>query len=572
MSMEQESRQLPELARPEELEHRSWLGAALSIEYGPCSVAAAELSRAALNCAVTNNGVLDAARVSWSRKLTRLYNDSWVHDKNDILEQVPRSNDESRVYGQVKDRVIINSEGLSETRLTQEVKVLPIDDPSFTKGVDDQRKSNFYSAQSLRERYSLVNDLESHSESKTTVVKVKKRFGRLKPIPDLSYTETTYNRKNTWLAKSIAGGRVLLPLATFETRSDGNCSYVQLGQEMNDDNYFTVQDDEQTNRLRLVESIRDFIANKWDAPPKTFDDFARAEELRHAGPLAKALLGECKVTIEEIFSNNGVLQSIFRLDERGQLAEFNEDQVCIQIGSVPTEKFGTLPLCAIKNAHDENAITTLGFVCRGNVVLPIAELDPSSQESNIVSDRDMTDVDKYRAVFAISTRLGLGDYKAMTSGLYDLVGEEVDASHYLAQLFDVEKRLAAKLQPECRRQEALVCAIGGLALGKLYKGRADNVHMITTSGSASGNLELNAHDEMIELRIRIKPDALEGMPLSELPAFYYDPSKPLGDTMLKGCDAQELLKVVNGFTSSNLIYNSSHGGEDAKRQREEENV
>lgn len=55
----------------------------------------------------------------------------------------------------------------------------------------------------------------------------------------------------------------MLPLATFERRGGGQCSYVQLGQEIEEDNLVVTPDEP---RSTYVESIRTFLQTS-DLPP-----------------------------------------------------------------------------------------------------------------------------------------------------------------------------------------------------------------------------------------------------------------------------------------------------------------
>src|SRR5438445_5148 len=48
-------------------------------------------------------------------------------------------------------------------------------------------------------------------------------------------------------------GDVALPLATFARRKDGQCSYVQIGSEIKDDNFHVLATDDSTGRGVIIE-------------------------------------------------------------------------------------------------------------------------------------------------------------------------------------------------------------------------------------------------------------------------------------------------------------------------------
>jgi hypothetical protein len=55
---------------------------------------------------------------------------------------------------------------------------------------------------------------------------------------------------------------VALPLATFARRKDGQCSYVQIGAEIKDDNFHVLATDDSTGRNVVIEAIRDLLDPK----------------------------------------------------------------------------------------------------------------------------------------------------------------------------------------------------------------------------------------------------------------------------------------------------------------------
>lgn len=78
-------------------------------------------------------------------------------------------------------------------------------------------------------------------------------------------------------------GDVALPLATFSRRKDGNCSYVQIGSEIKDDNFHVMASDDRTGRNVVIEAIRDTLnpryVEKLLSPEHTSDPIERQRKV-----------------------------------------------------------------------------------------------------------------------------------------------------------------------------------------------------------------------------------------------------------------------------------------------------
>jgi hypothetical protein len=70
-------------------------------------------------------------------------------------------------------------------------------------------------------------------------------------------------------------GDVALPLATFYRRKDGQCSYVQIGSEIQDDNFHVLASDDRTGRHVIIEAIRDLLDPKY----KSVDRRRKSEQV-----------------------------------------------------------------------------------------------------------------------------------------------------------------------------------------------------------------------------------------------------------------------------------------------------
>jgi len=171
---------------------RSLLGGMLSMEFSDCSIAAADLSKQAADLLKDYN------------KLGAI-----------------------KVIGQEIDTL----EFVSTDIVAQEYSPFTID--GYPK------------------RLALVQRIQKQENKQTSTVK-----RRWLPDKTVEFNET----KNTltddpYLGIYITGGTIL-PLASFARRKDGQCSYVQFGREMNDDNFYVTQADDESSRHELVEALR----------------------------------------------------------------------------------------------------------------------------------------------------------------------------------------------------------------------------------------------------------------------------------------------------------------------------
>jgi hypothetical protein len=198
---------------PEQQPYRSLLGAALNLEYGPCSVAAAELAK--------------SAKATVSARL---------HDTERSVSPV--------------SRLISGHENGSKPQPVYE----------FQLEREEPDGQTYDGRPKFRSRYlnlSLVQNIDERVVVRPVEVKEKKRFGSTTKIVEKEVLEKQLG--DIWLADRILAGAILMPIATFQDRNDGNCSYVQIGPEINDDSIFAVQSDEETKRLSLIDGFRKLL-------------------------------------------------------------------------------------------------------------------------------------------------------------------------------------------------------------------------------------------------------------------------------------------------------------------------
>ncbi len=182
-----------------EAQKRTLLGGALSFEFPDCSIAAADLSKIASELIVDANK--DAKRES-----KYVIGDGYVPERLVYapVDYVDYYNAGFSLYGQPTTLV-----------LAQHVR---------TQELTSER----------RERKWLIPRRVSYTE----------RSEELTDIPFLAVT---------------VGGDTILPIASFARRDGGQCSYVQLGQEMYDDNFYVTTADDETVRHALIEALREQV-------------------------------------------------------------------------------------------------------------------------------------------------------------------------------------------------------------------------------------------------------------------------------------------------------------------------
>ncbi len=487
--------------------HRSLLGAALNLEYGPCSVAAAELSRVAVN--------------------------SMKHAADNIL-----------AIGALEERVVVSGMTVPISQLCAATQI------AYRRGYIDR-----YSRQQVETTnmpFMLVQNFKNE-EPEVRIVEVKK--GRLKRKTKEPAIFTKKVPGDIWLADMVAGGRVLMPVAAFEPRIDGSCSYVQVGQEITDDSVFAVQDDEQTQRLELIESLRKLIRKDNGKPEVSaaISEFVHSERLRNSEQLTTALgawlaiyFGSSLSDTNSVFHQIDVVpdgdpQHVNNIKTKGlpgrSVVNYDDNtySVALKISQPVTE-------------HGENVPITLSAVTRNNVAFPIIEFFPKTKEVCFVDANDMSYADKYKSLMAIIT---LTD-TSIEEEFKQLIGSKIGPAVFLLRTHKIPEKIQERLSPECSKQERLVQLLGERVLNYVYTGTVHDVAMVTTRGSVRGEMVVEQVGDNYQAKISAVPDALAGMPLSEIISFVYDPAGKLGNQLPSGEDAAEFTRLINGFNNPRL--------------------
>ncbi len=95
-------------------------------------------------------------------------------------------------------------------------------------------------------------------------------------------------------------GDVALPLATFSRRKDGNCSYVQIGSEVKDDNFHVMASDDRTGRHVVIEAVRSILNPRQTERLIEPDHINSETEEQHKIALEKLLNIEFRQNIEQL--------------------------------------------------------------------------------------------------------------------------------------------------------------------------------------------------------------------------------------------------------------------------------
>lgn len=159
----------------EQERRRSLLGASLNTAYGPCSVAAAELVRSAHS------------------------------DKNNILHKA-----------HYPERVIVSDLDAPVQMRARAAELKNTHQEDTSGGTRSVSKGiGIYLSQDVRIEKVPV-------ESETTI---HRTFRKPKVVPYTVMKEETHFG-DIWLADGVLGGKILMPIATFQDRTDGQCKYV----------------------------------------------------------------------------------------------------------------------------------------------------------------------------------------------------------------------------------------------------------------------------------------------------------------------------------------------------------
>ncbi len=507
--------------------HRSLLGGALSVEYGVCSVAAAELARAV---------------------------------QNRLPQGVKAPEDKGYLPRGLKWATVVSDVNFPAKQCVAEDPIQFIHEDSYGRTE---------TGNSIRTPFSLVR--QYHKRTKVTPVSreaVSTTGIRRKKVTIVEEQEKiTYHPGARMLTYHIARGAVRLPIATFEPRTDGECSYVQLGPEIHDDTIFVTQGDErQTERLALIEDLRKLVSpeqSKYEYTDRV-KKIVHSEIERSAEGITIALGGYLAGAYKGYFEKHRFtprgITLIGSKDAHNFTPEKHDAAHIFELNlndKSPKNDIETGFALVRPDSTGSNRVL-LCALSRGNVGIPIMTVLTDSGEAMLHSTSEMTSVEKYKAMMALTYMLyqdgnhgGVSDARVEFREALDLV-VGMTPHEYVAQAFNIRQTIREQLQPICEKQEKLAQILGRRTLGASFEGTVPNVDLVTTRGSVSGYVQVQSVEGGYQAKIVAKPDALVGVEPSQIASFTYDPTEPLRNTLPTGRDAEEFAMLLSGFNKKKI--------------------
>lgn len=500
---------------------RSWLGGALSLEFAPCHAASLQLAAAA-------------------HDLMKARGDSLMEYNNDKPPQ-------GRLYLQDYPRNDGYHNAIVATPLN--VPVAQLCDRLIIKNAKRERNNRgreIYTYTPLP--VAVVRNI--HEDKKVLKEEIKEKWHKKKTVQEIE--KYSYRLGDVWLADMVAGGKVLMQIAGFELREDGNCSYVHVGQEITDDSVVAVQSDDE-NRLKLIEDLRKLVVSKEEGPKLTdrVRDFIKQERERNAPYLTVALGAWVAAQLQDQLVNGTVHHNALIENDDVLYQDKVRKHTVAPVGDTTRVSAGVLPVdfeASQPITNDaENALITLSAVARQHVGFPIAQFFPATGEAQLIGAEHLSDVERYKCMLAVVAMIDPTDKQEFASVIED---PDISPHQFLMTVFKLEEQIGSRLRPHNEAQEQLVRAIGAKALDVCYSGTVHDVNMDTTRADFSGNVRLQRVDEFYQAHIAVRLARQPGkLPPSEVETLVYDPTLPLTDNFPTGQDAKEFRTLIDGFNT-----------------------
>lgn len=233
----------------------------------------------------------------------------------------------------------------------------------------------------------LAQEIKKPQLSFETAVEIpaKKRFSLLKKHVEVEPQAIAPAQPAVPAAAFIAvrfGSDVLLPIATFEKRTDSeSCSYVQLGSEIRGDNFYsTTLDEADVNRKQLVEDLRDYKSDYIESngpaavrrPPESVAKLIESEITTHGEKLTAVLEKQLVQSLSKEFDENRKLSGIFT--ELRPDTEPRETELLFKTIGVPI-RFGNSLTGLVIIARDVvSGEETFGVTARRSAYIPLARI------------------------------------------------------------------------------------------------------------------------------------------------------------------------------------------------------
>jgi hypothetical protein len=235
----------------------------------------------------------------------------------------------------------------------------------------------------------------------------------------------------------VAGWNTLLPLATFAKRDHGLCSYVQLGQEMEEDNFYVTTADDNSSRHDLIENLRNLLiyycgrhgVNRTNIQHDGLQQFIDQQAERQAEPIARAYERQLVQTcFAKSVIHNGVRElSVAQADGTylpGKYFPYTVIPPCVLKNGSSVE----LVLAQSPSNQDETSgQLDLLAVTRQNLAIPIARL---SDTFNSIELFGMDDMDEAKRTAIIRQLLFAVAYRSSSISSYpEYTSDSRDEDH-----------------------------------------------------------------------------------------------------------------------------------------------
>jgi hypothetical protein len=186
------------------------------------------------------------------------------------------------------------------------------------------------------------------------------------------------------LLVAMLDNEIALPLASFQKREHGKCSYVQIGSEMTKDNLFVITKDESTQRAEIIKAIRTLYSIEYNHiyPSdviKSMRALIEQEANSHRDEILRrkeaSLVKKASEYLEGSYTEE---REIVIISEEG---EWQDRKVVEKATLFAGYKLGDGRVVKItigRQANKDSNIVQLFAISRGNIAIPIVTFDKST--------------------------------------------------------------------------------------------------------------------------------------------------------------------------------------------------
>lgn len=251
----------------------------------------------------------------------------------------------------------------------------------------------------------------------------------------------------------LIGDDIYVPLASFVKKDEpGLCNFIQLGGEMEDDNYFTTPRDERTSRLQLIRILQNLIEGKSIPVPTAYDrddyeekqtggkfdhdillDFVEGEYEKYTNQLLAKKEGQLVRKAVKKFNasiHTAKKTELNVLDVSGEIGDAQPQTIdMVGLTRRATLASGRSVQLALGWQNDAQDLT-LYSLSRQRTALPIARLLPDSMQVEFLVDEPDESSDRLQFANEI-LRILSGDLKkeVMSVGVSGWAGSGYDVQH-----------------------------------------------------------------------------------------------------------------------------------------------